>query len=328
MSVNAVASTIYSGSRTVVVDIGSTPISAPWLARTTYLLNKGGRATAVLAQTDQPTASVMLEPVPYTTQAHTALPSPTASTDLLAPTSEATMAAPKTAPSSTTLTLRPQVPAGTIAAIGAVTGIAILIALLFYFRWRIKRYRLRPKDQMQTLRTTPRTWPLAYGVPSWEKLAKDAEKYYAGFYKSTMTSVEENGSGLCLESMQIGDRRSITELRERYERLLQRSQQSSDTGWESSDTHTTSPAIYLPPQKAITRAQSDPPASILKRPPLTETTTTPASKMKNEDEQGSQAVPAPGFPAIVKKGVRFGVNQIREFGLSPWVGHESESSAT
>ena len=431
MSVNTVASTIYSDSRTVVVDIGSTPISAPWLARTTYLLNKWGQTTAVLAQTDQPTTSVTLEPVPYTTQTHTALPSPTKSSlpsgwmykgcyddaspighiltpkqpndpsltvqscvwschqlgysisglefsnqcycsnaiyyggalspsdfdcnmtcngnateicggsDKLsvysngtlttypaAPTSGSTMAAPTTAPSSTTSIFRPQAPVATIAAIGAVTGITMLIALIFYLRWQIRRYRLRPKNQLQPLRITPQMWPSAYGVPSWEKLAKETEKYYPGFNKRKMTSVEGNGSGLGLQSMQTGDRLSIAELRERYEKLLGRDQQSLHTGWESLTTYTASPARYLLPQRATTRAQLDPPTSILKRPLLNGTTTTPKSKIKIEDEPDSQAVSAPGCPALAKKGVRFGVNQIREIGMSPLVGHESQSSTT
>ena len=432
MSVNTVVSTIYSDSRTVVVDTGSTPISAPWLARTTYLLNRWGRTTAVLAQTDQPTASVTLEPVPYTTHIHTPLPSPIASllpsgwmyqgcyddaspmgrvlalkrpddpsltvqscvwscyqlgysisglelrnqcycsnalyygstlsqsdfdcnmtcsgnvTEICggnnrlsvysnrtlttyspAPTSKPTTAAPATASSSTTPIFRPQVPVATIAAIGAVTGLSILIALIFYLRWRIKRDRLRPENQLQASRITAQTWPSSYGVLSWEKIAKETEKYNAGFHKSTMrSSIEGNGSGLGPQNMQIGDRRSIAELKERYEKLLERNQQSSDTGWESSDTYTASLARHIPPRRATARAQPDPPASILKRPLHTETTTTPISKTKNEDENGSQAVPTPGFPALVKKGVRFGVNQIREFGMSPLVGHGSESPTT
>ena len=431
MSANAVVSTIYSGSRTVVVDTGSTPISAPWLARTTYFLNRWGRTTAVLAQTDQPTASVTLNPVPYTTHTHTPLPSPIASvlpsgwmyqgcyddaspvwrvlglkqpddpsltvqscvwschqlgysisglefrnqcycsnalyygsalsqsdfdcnmtcngnvTEICgginrlsvysngtlttyspAPTSKPTMAAPTTASSSTTPTLRHQVPAATIAAIGAVTGLSILIALICYLRWRIKRDRLRPKNQLQSSRITPQMWPSSYGVPFWENIAKETEKYNAGFRKSTMTPVEGNGSGLGLQIMQIGDRRSIAELRERYERLLERNQQSSDTGWGSSDTYTASSARHIPPRIATARAPPELPTSILKRPLPTVTTATSKSKTENEDEQGSRAVPAPGFPALVKKGVRFGVNQIREFGMSPLVGHESESSST
>ncbi len=387
-----VASTVYSDSQTVIVDTGVTPTSAPWLARTTYLLDESGHTTAVLAQTDQPTVDVTNTPVPYTAPAHTALPTlkevalpsgwaysgcyndqvpyrPLAlalqelsnltvqvcvwlcyehsytisgvenrnlcfcgnsidyggtrsewesdcnlscsgdETEICggynmmsifsngtlptyplsaAQTSVLTTAAPSILPLPTVATSRMTVPGTTIAAavIGTVAGIAIMAALTIYLRRRTKRNRLRMESQVQTLRPTSRKRLPADPVASWEEAMKDTERYYAGSDESTIFYHQRNGSGLGLNITHVDDRPDIPEMRGRYS----------------------------PPQRPPARAQLDQPTSILKRPTATGTT-----------EQSHKGGAATKNIARAKKGVRFGVNQIREFGRSPFLGHGSET---
>ncbi len=115
---------------------------------------------------------------------------------------------------------------------------------------------------------------------------KDTEKYYAGSDESTMFHHQRNGSGLGLSSTHVNNRPNIPELKERYS----------------------------PPQRPPVRAQPDQLTSILKRPTATGTTV-----------QSHKGGAATKNIARAKKGVRFGVNQIREFGRSPFLGHGSET---
>ena len=404
----------------VVVDIGATPLSAPWLAQTTYLIDQSGRTTAVLAQTDQPTAGVALSPVSYSTQASTALPSTTVrtlpsgwayqgcyndifprgrvlplkqpnnanltveacvwscyqlgylvsglelhvqcfcgndisnggaltpwdfdcnkpcggnSTEICggdnklsiysnrtlatsplraAQTSELTSAAPTTRPTPTGTTFQTPTSDTTIVAavIGAMTGVAIMAAVAFWLRRRIRRSRLQTEGPMQTPQPTPQVGPRADRVRSWEDFVKETEGYYVRSDGSNTLSIEGNGSGLGIKSMQDDNRPSIPELRERYEKLSREIQRPSHFGWGSSDT-------FLPsPERLPSRAQLDQPTSILKRPPPTKTMNTTQSTA--EDEQACRGIAATGNLALAKKCVRFGVNQIREFGRSPFIGH-------
>ena len=286
---------IYSNSQTVVVQI-ATPISAPWLARTTYLLDQAGHTTGVLAQTDQPTAGVSLAPIPFSNQAQTALPSTTA---------------PAKVPSLDSGTSQTPIPGATIAAavIVAVTGIAIMVALVFYLRQRGNTNLLQMENQFQQLQFPSQTWRSVDRFPYGEGFLKEAEEYHEGLAKSTMTSIEVDRSGFGLKSSKVGYRHSISELRQQ---MQPNSPQSCQKGWQSSETFFAPSARYSLPQTAPARAQSDQPTSILKRPVPARTTNTIRS-MNNNGEKTK--------PAVAKKGVRFGVNQIREFGRSPLIGY-------
>lgn len=423
-------STIYSNSQLVVIDIGSVAATAPWLGQTTYLIDKSGHTTAVLAQTDQPTQGVTLKPVPYTTQVQTALPSTTAgdlpsgwtyrgcyidyphsrvlpveqpgNTKLtvqscvstcyqlgysvsslgsstqcfcgngihnggtLAPsdsdcnlpcsgnakevcgagnrqsvysnatltsiqpaavqTSRPTTTAPSIAQSPTGATSRTPI-AVTVAAavIGVLAGIAIVVALVYYLRRRMRSTRPRTKSLPQISQDTAHSWPPADQVPSWEVFVRATEEYYARFGECATHFSEGKGLGLGLGRNQAVSRPSIPELREKYERLQLNSQITAQARSKSSNTYDTLPAGYSPPTKAPVQAHLGQPTSILKHPAPTEIANMAHGMLETEDERGARGISATRNLALAKKGVRFGVNQIREFGRSPFMGHGSES---
>ncbi|KAL9135598.1 MAG: hypothetical protein Q9175_003215 [Cornicularia normoerica] len=350
-------STIYSNSQLVVIDIGSVAATAPWLGQTTYLIDKSGHTTAVLAQTDQPTQGVTLKPVPYTTQVQTALPSTTAG-DLpsgwtgnakevcgagnrqsvysnatlttIQPaavrTSRPTTTAPSIAQSPTGATSRTPI-AVTVAAavIGVLAGIAIVVALVYYLRRRIRSTRPRTKSLLQTSQDTAHSWPPADQVPSWEVFVRATEEYYTRFGECATHFSEGKGLGLGLGRNQAVSRPSIPELREKYERLQLNTQGTAQARSKSSNTYARLPAGYSPPTKAPVQAHLGQPTSILKRPAPTEIANMAHGMLETEDERGARGISATRKLALAKKGVRFGVNQIREFGRSPFMGHGSES---
>ena len=219
--------------------------------------------------------------------------------------SEFTAVAPTKAPSPTAVTSSTPIPAGKIAGavIAAVTGIILMVALILYLRRRIRRHRVQSKSRMQMSRNDTQEWPLADRVPSWEDFMK---------------GVESNAYDLGLKSAGSGSHPSLPELRERYEQLRRKKQQSHHTSCESSDAYPASPTRYSPPQNR--------PASILKHPKRTRTINKAQRTLNGEDEQGHQDIPAARNRVLAKKYVRFGVNQIREFGRSPFIGHSSNAS--
>ena len=248
----------------------------------------------------------------------------TTSQSAAAQTSQLTTSTPTIAPTLTGTTPRSPRPVATIAAavIGAVVGIAIMVVLLIlYFRRRTKRNRPRTKFEMQTSHPT-QAWPLSDRIPSWEDFMKETEEHHTGLDQSAMLPLERNGSGLGLETSHFGSR--FPELRESHERLWHDNQESPHSDWKSSDTYLTPPARYPRRQRGPSRALADQPTSILKRPAPTRTTNTARSRSDHEDEQGSRGIPGTRNLARAKKCVRFGVNQIREFGRSPFIGHGSE----
>lgn len=327
-----VTSTIYSDAETVIVDIGTVPATAPWLKQTTYLLDPAGHTTAVLAQTNRPTSGVTLAPVPYTA------PTPT-STSLLSTASSAsrsgrvvTTSQPSptptesvTAPSPTAVksrTPRVAVPV-TAAVVGVLVAIAIAVAVL-YLRGRTRRKRLQKKSRRQTSPTSARAWPPADRTPSWEDFVKETFEYCANFDESFMSSSEDNGSRLGLRSSRSGHRPSTPEMRRQYELLQLNDQQSSHLRRYSSDTYVESPARQVPSTRAPARAHLGQPTSILKRPASRRVANMGEGAFEDGDEQGPRGVPANSNMARAKKCVRFGVNQIREFGMSPFIGHGSD----
>ncbi|KAL9071089.1 MAG: hypothetical protein Q9161_004428 [Pseudevernia consocians] len=209
------------------------------------------------------------------------------------------------------------------AVIGLVGGIAITVALV-YLRLRIRSNRLRTKSLLQTSQVPSQAWPPAEPVPSWEEFLKETEGYYARFDESTTHSNEGNGFGLGLKSIQVGHRPSVPELRERYEQLHSNKQQTSHARSGSSDTYVASPARFSPSARARTQTNFGPPTSILKHPAPTGIANMAQNTFELEERQDSRGVPTSRNLALAKKGVRFGVNQIREFGRSPFIGRGSD----
>lgn len=340
-----VTSTIYSDSQSVIIDIGTVPATAPWLQRTTYLIDPSGHTTAVLAQTNSPTSGVTLAPVPYTAPTRTAvLPKATSSlhSGRLVTTSQSsvvqssqplvvqtshtsavqtqrpTTTEPSTAPSPTSATSRtPKVAVPVAAAVvGVVVAVAIAIAL-FYLRRRRRSDHLRKNGPLQTSQITAHAWPPADRTQSWEEFVRRTEEYCAKFDESPILSRERNGSGPGLKSNRVGHRPSTPEMRTQYELLQLNHQQSSHLRWNSSDTYVASPTTQLPPTRVPARAHLGQPTSILKRPAPRRVANMAEGTVEDRDESNSNI-------ARAKKCVRFGVNQIREFGLSPFIGHGSD----
>ncbi|CAD6564470.1 MAG: hypothetical protein ASARMPRED_004428 [Alectoria sarmentosa] len=284
-----VTSTIYSDSQTVVVDIGSVPATAPWLEQTTYLIDQSGYTTAVLAQTDQPTLGVTLAPVPYPTTPTTTAPTATGVT--LTPVPSATTPT-TTLPTLTLVTGRTPMPAVTVAGtvIGVVAGIAFALTLVYYFRQRIRSNRLRSNILLHTSQAAAQAWPPAGRVPSWEEFLKETEEYSERFDESTVLSSEGNDSGLGDENCQGGYR----------------------------PTYVASAVRCSPSSTAPAQVHLGQPTSILKRPAPPKTANMAQGTFETKDEQDYRDVPATSKLALAKKGVRFGADQIREFGRTPF----------
>lgn len=154
---------------------------------------------------------------------------------------------------------------------------------------------------------------------------KETEEYYAELDKDDKLP---NGPGLGIKNTQVGYCPSAPELKERYKQSWRKNQEWSHTAFETLDTYHASPTGYLPPPRRPARSKLVPPASILKRPTPSGTTAMTSNWLNTEDDQDSPVAPATSNLAIAKKVVRFGVNQIREFGRSPFIGHGSESPTT
>ena len=234
-------------------------------------------------------------------------------------TSRPTTTAPTATPVPTDATARTPKPAVIVAAavVGLVAGIAIAVALV-YLHQRIRNKRLRAKSLLQASQVSSQAWPPAESVPSWDDFVKQTEGYYARFDESTTLSNEGNGSGLGLKSTQVGHRPSIPELRERYEQL---NQQVSQARSGSSDTYIALPAGYSPPARAPVQGHLGQPTSILKRSAPPGIANMARNTFELEERQGSRGT---RNLALAKKGVRFGVDQIREFGRSPFLGRGSD----
>lgn len=238
--------------------------------------------------------------------------------------------APTVAATATSATSRKPIASATIAAavIGPVGGIAIMIALIIYFRRRIKKNHAQTKSQMQTPPGYEREWPLADRVKSWEEFMEATKEHYARLDESIMRSVECNGSGLGLKSADFGFRPSLAELRQEYERLRRTKQDPPYVNFDSSDRYLAPPAMDLPLQRAPARAQKGQPTSILKDPRPTVTSNRAHNSFDKEEEQDPRRFSVLNKRGLAKKCVRFGVNQIREFGRSPFIGHGSNASGS
>ena len=341
-------STIYSDAQYVIVDIGSAPATAPWLKQTTYLIDSSGHTTAVLARTgpatpgatitavpytsSQPTQGVTITPVPYTssqpTQGVTVTTVPDTSSAQVPTSSSAvpfglpqgpTTTAPPSAQHPTSAS--PQTPRNVIvpaAVIGVLAGIAIVVALVFYTRRRIRLERLKTKRLLQTSQDTAEEWTPVCELPTWDMFVKGTQEYHMRSEESAMDFREGNGFGLGIERNQVVSWPSMPEGREKYEQL-------SRVRSSSSNTYDQWPSGYPIPAKSPAQANVGQPTSILKRPAPNGIANSAQGMVGNEDERGPRGISATRNIALAKKGVRFGVNQIREFSRSPFIGHGSEA---
>ena len=340
--------TIYSDAQYVIVDIGSAPATAPWLKQTTYLIDSSGHTTAFLAQTGPAKPGVTLTAVPYTdsqtTQGVTITPVPYKSSQSTQGVTATTV--PDTS-SAQVFTLSSAVPFGLsqgptttappsaqhpnkasphtprnvvvdAAVIGVLAGIAIVVALVYYIRRRIRMRRLETKRLLQTSQDTPDEWTRVHELPHWDMFVKETQQYHKRSKESAMDLHEGNGVGLGIERNQVVFWPSIPELREENEPLAR-----GRSG--SSNTYDHGPAGYPQPAKPPAQANIGQPTSILKRPAPNGIPSVAKAMVGNEDERGPRRISASRNIARAKKGVRFGVDQIREFGRSPLIGHGSEA---
>ena len=229
--------------------------------------------------------------------------------------SELTNVGPTMAPSPTPAMSRTPIPAGAIAGavVAAVTGITLAVALIFCIRRQIKRNHVQWESRMQTSPYNTQTWQLADRVSSWEEFTKDGEA---------------NSHGLGLGSADFGSYHSLPELKERHEQLRRNQQPSSNIGFQSADRHLASTARYPEPQRAPSMAPLDPPTSILKTSTPKTLTNKARAVLVGEDEQDPRVLPGTKNLELAKKCVRFGRNQIREFGRSPFLSYGSNASET
>lgn len=325
-------STIYSNAKYVIVDIGSAPATAPWLKQTTYLIDSSGQTTAILAQTGPATEGVTLTAVPYTssqpTQGVTATTMPDTSSAQVSTTSSAvpfelpqgpTTTAPPSAQYATKAS--PRTPRNVIvpaAVTGVLAGIAIVVALVYFALRRIKMKRLETKRLLQTPQDTAEEWTPVHELPHWDMFAKETQQYQTRSEDSAMTFREGNGVGLGIERNQVVSWSSIPESREKNEQLAR-------VRSGSSNTYDQWPAGYPLPAKLPAQANVGQPTSILKRPATNGIPSVAQDMVENKDDRSPRRISATRSIARAKKGVRFGVNQIREFGRSPFIGHGSEA---
>ena len=341
-------STIYSNAQYVIVDIGSAPATAPWLKQTTYLIDSSGRTTAFLAQTGPATEGVTITAVPYTssqpTQGLTITPVPYKSSQPIkgvttttvpdtssAQVSTTSSAVPFELPQGPTTTAPPSAQHSTkapphtprnvivdAAVIGVLAGIAIVVALVHYTCRRIRMKRLETKRLLQTSQDTAEEWTPVHELPHWDMFVKETQQYQTRSEESAMGFREGNGVGLGIERNQVVSWPNIPELREKNEQLAR-------VRSGSSNTYDQWPAGYPLPAKPPAQANIGQPTSILKRPAPDGIPSVAQGTVGNEDERGAGRISATRNIARAKKGVRFGVNQIREFGRSPFIGHGSEA---
>lgn len=271
--------TIYTDSFMVVIDIGEPPTLSPWLEETTYLIDSSGHTTAMVAQTDQPTAGVALQPVPFTpvnqqaliktsgTKRTTGLPTVTSPPQI---TPAATLGA---APTSTNAHSNHSPSTAVLAGVGAaaVVGLIITAVVIWLVRRRKQRNRLYAinhlndddawEDEKPSFQHTFDSWDtlgIAQSARSPERLerkrwglrpAREVEKDYQIF--NSMTDRERAALGY--EDGDIwrkdgAESRSSTTLAASPASSLHResSREARDrTDWDTREVRITQPASIL-----------------------------------------------------------------------------------
>lgn len=340
----------------VVIDIGAVAPTAEWLEETTYLIDSAGHTTAMIAQTDQPTAGVTLDPVPYTpaqallsNNVPSSTTPPAGATSSTSPTTSPTAVKP-TATSTTSTHKRDSSMTYTLVGVGAILGVLIAALTVYLLRRRNKRKRLsvfgqnigstESSSSLNSLEKIVEGTRRTQGVfsrgtnreemPSWEDFLKEVEDIYERFDNTTILS-SSKGS----DSKSDGSRPTVSELQERYDELW-RTKHSPPTKQESNSSNAIigSPTSNLPPlpkqtlrekseltERKTTPTQAVGPVSILRWPARKGFIGAAHSILSNTaadaEEVGEGPNPGQKQERKVKKGVRFGNNEIREFGATP-----------
>jgi len=325
-----VTKTIYTDQYQVVIDIGAVPPTEEWLQETTYLIDNSGHTTAMIAQTDQPTNGVSLQPVPFTpANAQVSLVASPTRTPRLAPTASHV----KSGNSDTIIAL---------AAVGVILGVVTLAATLYLLRRRALRQRLRAQggplfsedfatsgsstssnsiekffDKFKTSPGVKTALPTEEeAMPSWEAFLEEVERKNGNFDRNKTSSSEGIGSRI----NSTGRRENVAELKEIYKRLLDRHRGIRANVGAGANTWGALPATKVP---ASTQRETEgkfgavaQPISILKRPG--------GSARKGlrlmDAVQGMLGIEdgkevKVGFDESKK--VTFGKAEIREFGRTP-----------
>ena len=178
--------------------------------------------------------------------------------------------------------------------------------------------RLEIKRLLQTSQDAAEEWTPVHELPHWDMFVKETQQYQTRSEESTIDFREGNGVGLGIEKNQVVPWPSIPALRETDEQLAR-------VRSGSSNTYDQWPVVYPLPAKPPAQANIGQPTSILKRPAPNGIPSVAQDMVEIEDERGPRRISATRNIARAKKGVRFGVNQIREFGRSPFIGHGSEA---
>ena len=338
-----VTQTIYTDAFMVVIDIGAVPPTAEWLEETTYLIDSAGHTTAMIAQTDQPTAGVTLQPVPYTpAQALLTnnVPSPT-TPPARAASATGPIAINPTATSTASTHKRDSSMTYALVGVGAMLGVLVAAVTVYLLRRRNKRKRFSvfgqntgSTDSSSSLNSLEKLVEGTKGsqgvisresnqeeMPSWEDFLKEVENIYERFDNTTVLS-SSKGS----DSRSDGSRPTMSELQEKYDELWRTK--------HSPPTQRDPPTSNLPPlpkqtvrerseltERKMTPTQTIGPVSILRWPARTGFIGAVHSIISNSNADAAEADegsnPGQKQERKVKKGVRFGENEIREFGATP-----------
>ena len=167
-------------------------------------------------------------------------------------------------------------------------------------------------------------------MPSWEDFLKEVENIYERFDNTTILSSSEES-----ESRSDGSRPTVSELQEKYDELW-RTKHSPPTKRNSNSSNAVvgSPTSNLPPlpkqtlrekseltERKMTPTQTIGPVSILRWPARKVLIGAVHSITSNTHDNAADADGGPNSGQRegrkVKKGVRFGNNEIREFGATP-----------
>ena len=352
-----VTQTIYTDAYMVVIDIGAVPPTAEWLEETTYLIDSAGHTTAIIAQTDQPTDGVTLQPVPFKpAQALLTNNVPSTTTpsagpaSATSPSATSTTAINPTVTSTTSTHKRNSSMTYTLLGVGVVLGVLIAAVTVYLLRRRRKRrsfgvfgQKVGSTDSSSSLNSLEKLVEgtrMTQGgfsresdgeeMPSWEGFLKEVENIYERFDNTTILS-----SSVGSISRSDGSRPTVSELQEKYNELWRNKHSPPmDQITNFSNAALGAPTSNLPPlpkqtfrekseltARKLPRPQSIGPVSILKRPArkgfigAVHGILNHANNDAAHADEGSH--PGQKQGPKVKKGVRFGDNEVREFGATP-----------
>ncbi|MCJ1376073.1 hypothetical protein MMC20_007311 [Loxospora ochrophaea] len=311
--------TQYADAYEVVIQNLSADPENEWQDLTTFLINTAGHTTAILYATAS--GSYTPVPIPYT-PADAAVANPTSGATVLSGT-----AGPTGVPTSTATSTPPS---KTIIAIGTACGVSALVlvtSLIFFLRRRSLRRRAALRSSKSSdssilsspLSPTPQTFNQQPNSTWATFLAEFATEYlHFSSVKSSSDYSSHIGEG---QSSTDGETRFKETEALRSERLFRLTdpeylpppgyyEADGDTDFKIEDLKLPRPAINGVPKR-----------SILKRPGEMNSEVK-VSEVKFESSntlvEGTTTVPIEGKDqGRVKKGVRFGEDEVRTFGRTP-----------